>query len=342
MTTIGLLDAERKKASFDVDALTLVLAGSADAHAKKKRMLGIVSGDAVLQRGQASASRTQRHIQSLAKSKRLVELKRKHGWSLEEHIQARRMMGEVLPDDVHYSMFIPNIQSLCSDEQQAHWLPRIESGEVFGCYAQTELSHGSNVRALRTTATYVRETDEIEIDTPDLEATKWWPGGLGLTANHAMVFARLIVDGVDHGVHNFIVQIRDLLTHEPMPGVRLGDIGPKIGYNTVDNGYAAFARVRIPRSNMPCRYTSLTRDGALVRNPGVNPRVSYITMLGNARAVRRGRPSVSAPWRDHSGPPPTSCRLDGLRRLEAALRPRRPSLAAFVLVSDRMQACAPC
>ena len=82
---------------------------------------------------------------------------------------ARRMMGEVLPDDVHFSMFVPNIQSMCSEEQQAHWLPRIEAGEVVGCYAQTELSHGSNVRALRMTATYLRGSDEIEIHTPDLE-----------------------------------------------------------------------------------------------------------------------------------------------------------------------------
>ena len=186
----------------------------------------------------------------------------------------------MLPDDVHWSMFVPNTMSTCSDAQQAHWLPRIEAGEVIGCYAQTELSHGSNVRALRTTATYLRASDEIEIHTPDLEATKWWPGGLGLTANHAMVFARLLVDGKDHGVHNFIVPLRDVATHELLPGVHTGDIGPKIGYNTMDNGFAAFDRVRIPRANMPCRYATLTREGVLERTAGANPRVAYVTMLG--------------------------------------------------------------
>ena len=44
------------------------------------------------------------------------------------------------------------------------------------------------------------------------------------------------------------------LTHELLPGVHTGDIGPKIGYNTMDNGHASFDRVRIPRANMPCRY----------------------------------------------------------------------------------------
>ena len=212
----------------------------------------------------------------------------------------------MLPDDVHWSMFVPNTMSTCSDAQQAHWLPRIEAGEVIGCYAQTELSHGSNVRALRTTATYLRASDEIEIHTPDLEATKWWPGGLGLTANHAMVFARLLVDGKDHGVHNFIVPLRDVATHELLPGVHTGDIGPKIGYNTMDNGFAAFDRVRIPRANMPCRYATLTREGVLERTSGANPRVAYVTMLG----IRALLVSSAARWRSASlgGSSPRSAR----------------------------------
>jgi hypothetical protein len=31
----------------------------------------------------------------------------------------------------------------------------------------------------------------LEVHTPSPAAAKWWPGGLGHTANHAMVFARL-------------------------------------------------------------------------------------------------------------------------------------------------------
>ena len=109
--------------------------------------------------------------------------------------------------------------------------------QVVGCYAQTELAHGSNVRGLQTTATFIPETDEIEVHTPTLDAAKWWPGGLGHTANHALVFARLISRGKDCGLQSFIVPIRDA-KHRPLPGVTTGDIGPKIGYNTMDNGMA--------------------------------------------------------------------------------------------------------
>lgn len=46
---------------------------------------------------------------------------------------------------------------------------------------------------------------EFVIHSPTLSSTKWWPGGLGKTATHAVVMARLFVAGKDHGPHAFIV-----------------------------------------------------------------------------------------------------------------------------------------
>ena len=125
---------------------------------------------------------------------------------------------------------------------------------------QTELGHGSNIRP-ETTATFLPETDEIEIHSPSLTSTKWWPGNLGRCANHAIVYARLLVGGRDLGIHNFMVPLRDLNSHLPLSGISIGDIGPKIGYNNQDNGYCRFNRVRIPRTNMAMKYATLSRDG---------------------------------------------------------------------------------
>lgn len=105
---------------------------------------------------------------------------------------------------------------------------------------QTELGHGSNVAGLETTATLDLEADEFVIHTPSIKAVKFWPGSLGVQATHAIVFARCISLDADYGVQPFIVQIRDLETHEPMPGIEVGDIGTKIGYNNIDNGYIKF------------------------------------------------------------------------------------------------------
>lgn len=41
---------------------------------------------------------------------------------------------------------------------------------------------------------------------------------VGKTSNHAVVMAHLIIDGKNHGMHAFMVQLRDTDTHEPMPG----------------------------------------------------------------------------------------------------------------------------
>ena len=77
--------------------------------------------------------------------------------------------------------------------------------KILGCYAQTELGHGSNVQGLETTATLDKSSDEFVIHTPNIKATKFWPGGLGLQATHAIVYAKLMLGGKSYGAQPFFV-----------------------------------------------------------------------------------------------------------------------------------------
>ena len=79
-------------------------------------------------------------------------------------------------------------------------MPKIANVDILGCYAQSELGHGSNVAGLETTATLDMNTDEFVIHTPTISATKYWPGDMGMFSSHAVVFARLIIEENDYGI----------------------------------------------------------------------------------------------------------------------------------------------
>ena len=182
-------------------------------------------------------------------------------------------------------------------DQQAEWLSRAWDLDIIGTYAQTELGHGTFIRGtvslfgylnfqhylwkvahfltgLETTATYDQGREEFILHSPSITAYKWWPGGLGKTANHAVIMAQLVIGGKKLGPHAFMVQLRDEETHKPFQGItvkkssdiisflqtsfkrsltvsnQIGSIGPKMGMNANDNGFLGFSHYRIPRLNM--------------------------------------------------------------------------------------------
>lgn len=109
-----------------------------------------------------------------------------------------------------------------------------------------------------------------------MQAAKWWIGDLGIFCTHACVFAQLIIKGKNHGVHAFVVPIRDH-NHRPFTGLEVGDVGPKLGFNTKDNGYLIMKDYRIPRTMMLMKFHKVARDGTY--SVSGNEKVSYATML---------------------------------------------------------------
>ena len=88
----------------------------------------------------------------------------------------------------------------------AYWEPKLDNYDIHGCYAQTEIGHGSDVSSLKTTATFDRVKDEFVLHTPSIDATKWWPGELGNTANFAIVMARCLIPEEDGQVNDYGIQ----------------------------------------------------------------------------------------------------------------------------------------
>lgn len=77
-----------------------------------------------------------------------------------------------------------------------------------------------------------------------------------------------------------MVQIRDE-NHKPLPGIEVGDLGPKLGDNANDTGFMRINNVRIPREFMLSRYQQVTPDGKYIKSEKKqkNSRLHYTTMI---------------------------------------------------------------
>lgn len=89
--------------------------------------------------------------------------------------------------------------------------------------------------------------------------------------------AQLILNGKSLGPHPFVVQIRDLKTHEPLENIHVGDIGPKFGFNTMDNGYILFNKVKIPHIGMLARFSGIDKKTNKYVRPA-SPSLIYGTL----------------------------------------------------------------
>jgi acyl-CoA oxidase len=178
---------------------------------------------------------------------------------------------------VQFGLFGGSIQKLGTKKHHDTYLSETGKADLLGCFAMTETGHGSNVRGIKTTATYDKDSDSIVIHTPGKNDNKEYIGN-ALHSTMASVFAQLIVDGKNHGVHAVLVPIRDA-KHQLLPGVTIEDNGYKLGLNGVDNGKIWFHQVKVPRENLLNKYGDIMPDGSY-HSDIENPSKRFFTMLG--------------------------------------------------------------
>ncbi|WP_374192231.1 acyl-CoA dehydrogenase [Microbacterium sp. SD291] len=194
---------------------------------------------------------------------------------------------------VQWGLFGSAILQLGTAEHHEKWLPGVMDLSIPGAFAMTEMGHGSDVAAIGTTATYDPETEEFVINTPFRAAWKEFLGNAALHGIAATVFAQLITNGVNHGVHCFYVPLRGE-DGVDLPGISREDDTLKGGLNGIDNGRLHFDHVRIPRTNLLNRYGDVAADGtytSTIDSPGRR----FFTMLGT---LVQGRVSLdgAASW----------------------------------------------
>lgn len=188
---------------------------------------------------------------------------------------------------VQWGLFGGAISNLGTERHHREYVNDTIQLRTLGCFAMTETGHGSDVQKLETTATFDEASGEFVIHSPTPSARKDYIGNAACHGHVAAVFAQLITQGEGHGVHCFVVPIRDG-DGNPQPGVTITDCGHKGGLNGVDNGRLMFDQVRIPRTNLLNRYADVDEHG-VYSSPIENVNKRFFTMLGT---LIRGRVSV--------------------------------------------------
>jgi len=286
--TSGMLPAERSRATFVIEKMTNVLDGGPDKTKRRRFILSPLKGVDVSDKYTWDRARMlKEHVKHFIASHEaywdnFIPTREEVSWMLENAVLSGSLMN-------HYGLFLATVVGQGNDEQKMTFgFPALQM-QIVGCYAQTELGHGSNVRGLQTVAEYDKNTQQFVLNTPTLLSIKWWPGALAKVATHCVVYAQLIIDGKEFGVHPFILQIRDE-NHKPLAGIELGDLGPKLGDHANDTGYMVLTDVRIPREFLLSRTQEVKPDGTYVQSElkAKNSKLHYATMLYSRGAMIKG------------------------------------------------------
>jgi acyl-CoA oxidase len=147
---------------------------------------------------------------------------------------------------VQFNLFGGTVLKLGTKRHHDALLDGIDSLSDVGCFGLTELGYGNNAVCMATTATFDAASKSFIIHSTTPLAQKYWITNGATHAHWAVVFAQLLIHGENHGIHGFLVRIRDHRTMLPMTGVTIHDMGHKMGCNGVDNAKLRFDHVRVP------------------------------------------------------------------------------------------------
>lgn len=283
------LNHERKSHPLPIEPLTEVFFGGSKKLSMFRKAVAYLEKDDFLVEKDFSyydLSRVQLRERTLDKINRIAALR--HTMEDKDLYEAILAVLNQVDDSfsmrllVDFGLFVSAVEGGGTPDQVKEYADKVKNFELFGCFGMTELGNGSYLQSFETTATYDRASEEFVLNSPTLTSIKWWIGGASQSATHAVIFAKLFTDDIDNGTHSFIVPLRDK-NFDVLPGIAIGDVGPKRGRNGLDNGWIQFDNFRIPRKNMLMKWSQVTKEGEYV--PGELPQLAYGALIGGRVSI---------------------------------------------------------
>lgn len=128
------------------------------------------------------------------------------------------------------------VERFGTPEQKAKWLPKFASGEIRGGLALTEPDAGTDLQAIRTTAT--RDGDDYVIN-----GTKTWiTNGIEGSCFALLVKTDPKAEPRHKGISLFIAPKQE--------GFSVGKKFDKLGYKAIDSAELSFDNYRLPKDNL--------------------------------------------------------------------------------------------
>ena len=151
----------------------------------------------------------------------------------------------VIKFGVQFGLWGGSVLRLGTHYHHEKYLPATATLDLPGCFAMTEIGHGSNVRDIETVAVYDPADGRFRSAFAHVHLGQELHRQRGRPRKDRDGLRAIATRGEHHGVHAFVVPIRDD-AGRPLPGVRLEDNGEKLGLNGVDNGRIWFDHVACP------------------------------------------------------------------------------------------------
>lgn len=176
---VNLLDFERVNASFDVNEMINFLDGGPINTSFKSLMAEVIANDDVLcDENRYDLTKDEIRARTMAKIKRVAEMWNKssedQGETGERVVprsgkktgsDKKALQNKAVGDaflhwmnlydpswttriGVHFGLFMSAINGQGTEEQKAKWVPLAQNVDIYGCFAMTELGHGSYIRGL--------------------------------------------------------------------------------------------------------------------------------------------------------------------------------------------------